>query len=62
MYQCLDMSSLYLLKQKRGNEPTTKKRAMAKVPSIAVHTFYAVRPSVVHGKGAFAVRLFLRRA
>jgi hypothetical protein len=41
---------------KEENEPT------AKAPNIAVHPVYAVRPSVVHGKGAFAVRLFLCRA
>jgi hypothetical protein len=47
---------------KEGKEPTAKKRGMAKAPSIAVCTVYAVRPGVVHGKGAFAVRLFLCRA
>jgi hypothetical protein len=41
---------------KEENEPTTKKRATAKVPSIAVQAFYAVRPEALHGNGAFAVR------
>jgi hypothetical protein len=41
---------------KEGNQPTTKKRSTAKVPSLAVHTFYALCPNYAHGKGAFAVR------
>jgi hypothetical protein len=47
---------------KEGNERTTKRKATAKAPSIAVHPDYAVRPNVVHGKGAFAMRLFLCHA
>jgi hypothetical protein len=41
---------------KEKNEP------IEKAPNIAVHPVYAVRPSVVHGKGVFAVRLFLCHA
>jgi hypothetical protein len=47
---------------KEGNERTTKRKATVNAPSIAVHPDYAVRPNVVHGKGAFVVRLFLCRA
>jgi hypothetical protein len=36
----------------KGRQPTAKKSSTAKVPSLAVHTIYALRASTAHGKGS----------